>query len=265
MGIVLKLRTWARRAAGTAIRVEENNAVTDKNLYLRRRAIGTLLVVVTSPVWLAQRKAPGQEATAQKSSAFSPSKAVGLFAYPKKDQSSDEQLKDESACYSSAHEKTGVDPQAPPPAAKSADQKAAEQKAAADSAPKAKGGRARGAARGAAGGAAIGAIADDEAGKGAGAGAVAGTMRGGAKQRQANAANKQQAAQQTAQAQQHEEAQTKAQYQEKINTFKRAYTACMEAREYSVKWHNVEMGFRQLIRAPVVVCRIHAHSPLATG
>ena len=60
-------------------------------------------------------------------------------------------------------------------------------------------------------------------------------MKGGRAQRKANAANKQQAAQQTAQAQQQEESQAKAQHQQKIDTFKRAYTACMESREYSVK------------------------------
>src|SRR3954447_2719883 len=59
----------------------------------------------------------------------SPSKLIGLFAHPKNNQSSDEQSKDESACYTSAQEKTGIAPQAPPPAAKSAEQKAAEQKA----------------------------------------------------------------------------------------------------------------------------------------
>jgi len=60
-------------------------------------------------------------------------------------------------------------------------------------------------------------------------------MVGGAKQRKANKASKQQAAQQTAQAQQQEEAQGNAQHQAQIDTFKRAYTACMEARNYSVK------------------------------
>ncbi len=194
-----------------------------------------LTLLLTSPIWLMQIQALGQAGSPQTGSGFSPSKAIGLFAYPKNNQSADQQLKDESACYSSAQEKTGIDPQAPPPAAKTAEQKAAEQKAAADNAPKAKGGRARGAARGAATGAAVGAIADDEAGKGAGAGAVVGTMAGGARQRKANAAAKQQAAQQTAQAQQQQEAQAKAQSQQKMDTFKRAYTACMEARNYSVK------------------------------
>jgi hypothetical protein len=188
------------------------------------------LFLIALLIWVA----PGQS-WAQQSTDSSPSKAIGLFAYPKNNQSADQQQKDEGECYGSAKEKTGVNPQAPPPATKSDEQKAAEQKAAADSAPQKKGGRARGAARGAAGGAAVGAIADDEAGKGAGAGAVAGTMVGGAKQRKANKAAKQQAAQQTAQAQQQEEAQAKAQYQQTIDTFKRAYTACMEARNYSVK------------------------------
>ena len=94
-------------------------------------------------------------------------------------------------------------------------------------------GRAKGAAKGAAGGAAIG--ADDEAGKGAAAGAAAGTMVGGAKQRKANKASKQQAAQATAQQQQQQEAEAKATYQQGIDTFKRAFSACMDARGYSIK------------------------------
>jgi len=94
-------------------------------------------------------------------------------------------------------------------------------------------GRAKGAAKGTAGGAAIG--ADDEAGKGAAAGAAAGTMVGGAKQRKANKASKQQAAQATAQQQQQQEAEAKATYQQGIDTFKRAFSACMDARGYSIK------------------------------
>jgi hypothetical protein len=197
----------------------------------------TLIIfgLLTSLASITHSQGSGQTFSSQEPGGLSPSKITGLFAYPKNVQTADQQLKDENACYSSAKEKTGVDPEAPPPATKTAEQKAAEQKAAAESAPQASGGRARGAARGAVGGAAIGAIADDEAGKGAGAGAVAGTMVGGARQREANAAAKEQATQQTAQAQQQQEAQANAQYQEKLNTFKRAYTACMEARNYSLK------------------------------
>jgi len=189
---------------------------------------------------LAQAPPSGGTASApttakQSDAASSPAKSIGMFAYPKNQQSADQQLKDENECFASAKQQSGIDPQAPPPAAKTEEQKKAEQQAAADNAKQAKGGRVKGAARGAAGGAAVGAIADDEAGKGAAAGAAAGTMVGGAKQRRANKASKQQAAQATAQQQQQQEAQAKAAYQQGIDTFKRPFSACMDARGYSIK------------------------------
>src|SRR5438309_6384195 len=118
-----------------------------------RRAASMLLPVISIVIWSAH-----WQATAQTSS---PSKSIGMFAYPKNNQSAEQQATDEKECFGSAKENSGIDPQAPPPAAKSADQKAAEQKAAADNAPKARGGRAKGSARAAAGGAACGAIAND--------------------------------------------------------------------------------------------------------
>jgi len=57
----------------------------------------------------------------------------------------------------------------------------------------------------------------------------------GRQQRKANAASKQQAAQKTAQQQQQEEAQAKAAEQQNLDSFKRAFSACMDARGYSVK------------------------------
>ncbi len=164
----------------------------------------------------------------------SPAKSLNMYAYPRSGQNAEKQQKDENECYASAKQQTGIDPQAPPPAGKSAEQKAAEQKAAADAAKAPKGGRVKGAAGGAAGGAAIGAVAGD-AGTGAAAGAVAGTMVGGAKQRRANKQAKQQAAANTAAAQQKEDEQIKQQYAAQIDTFKRAFGACMDARGYSVK------------------------------
>jgi hypothetical protein len=116
----------------------------------------------------------------------------------------------------------------------SAEEKEAQQQKTAENAPKAQGGRVRGAARGAAGGAAIGAIAGD-AGKGAAAGSVAGTMRGGMRQRQANAASKQQAAEKAAAEQKEAEKLTKLEHDEGLDTFQRAFGACMDARGYSVK------------------------------
>lgn len=166
--------------------------------------------------------------------AWSPSKDIGVFVFGKNSQSPDQQLKDESDCYGAAKQQSGIDPKAPAAAGKTAEQKQAEQKAATDNADTPKGGRVRGAARGAAGGAAIGAIAGDP-GKGAGAGAVAGTMRGGMAQRQASAAAKKDAAAKVAAEQKAEEERNKLAHAEGLDTFQRAFAACMDARNYSVK------------------------------
>ncbi len=128
--------------------------------------------------------------------------------YPAKGQSAQQQQRDDGECYVWAKNNTGIDPavvaSTPPP----------------PPGPATGGGeRVAGAARGAAGGAAIGAIAGD-AGKGAAVGAVAGTMAGGARARQNQAAQQQAAA---------------AGQQQQINTFYRAYGACMEGRGYTVK------------------------------
>jgi len=153
-------------------------------------AIGLALMALQ----MAAQTPPANTQPAPAAPAWSPSKSIGVFAFPKNNQNADQQLKDESDCYGMAKQQTGMDPQAAPSADKTAEEKQAEQKAAAESAPQAK-------ADGQAAplavlreSAAIGAIADDEAGKGAAAGAVAGTMRGGRQKKKANAASKQLAA-----------------------------------------------------------------------
>ena len=166
--------------------------------------------------------------------AWSPAQNIGMFAFPKNGQNADQQLKDEAECYGMAKQRTGIDAQAPPPQGLSAEEKKLAQEQAAENAKQKQGGRVQGAARGAAGGAAIGAIAGD-AGKGAAAGAVAGTMRGGMAQRSANAQSKQQAATQTAAAQKKAEEEMLRNHQAGIDTFQRAFAACMDARNYSVK------------------------------
>jgi len=129
--------------------------------------------------------------------------------YPAKGQSAQQQKKDDGECYTWAKQSTGIDPavvaQTPPPQ---------------QTGPATGGGeRVRGAARGAVGGAAIGAIAGD-AGEGAAIGAVAGTMAGGRQARQNRAAQNQQA---------------QGQQQQAINTYYRAFGACMEGRGYTIK------------------------------
>jgi hypothetical protein len=121
--------------------------------------------------------------------------------YPAKGQSAEQQKKDDGACYGWAKNNTGIDPavvaQTPPP----------------PSGPAVGGGeRLKGAARGAV----VGEIAGGHGGEGAAAGALVGGHR--ARQNQA-------AQQQSAQAQ---KSQT-------MNTFYRAYGACMEGRGYTVK------------------------------
>ena len=182
----------------------------------------------------AQTAAPTSSQASPSAPAWSPSRDIGMFVFGKNSQTADQQLKDESECFGGARQQTGIDPKAPPAAGKTAEEKAAEQKAAAENADQVRGARVGGAARGAAGGAAIGAIAGN-AGKGAGAGAVAGTMRGGAQQRQANAAAQKQAAAKVAAEQQKEEERMKLAHAEGLDTFQRAFAACMDARNYSVK------------------------------
>ena len=128
--------------------------------------------------------------------------------YPSKGQSPQQQSKDDGECYVWAKKNTGIDPavvaQTPPPQ---------------ETGPATGGGeRVQGAARGAIGGLAIGAIAGD-AGEGAAIGAVVGTMAGGRRARQNQEARNQQA-------------QQNQQYQ--LDTFYRAYGACMQGRGYTV-------------------------------
>jgi hypothetical protein len=165
---------------------------------------------------------------------FSAAQTIGMFVYPKANQTHDQQLIDESDCYNSVQQQTGVDPRASGPKAPSAaDLNAAQQQGAAE-APQTQGGRARGAVRGAAGGAAIGAITGN-AGRGAAIGATVGTVRGGKRQRQANETAKQEGAQAAASQQQQAYGQSKAAYNQRMATFKRGFSACMDARGYSVK------------------------------
>lgn len=129
------------------------------------------------------------------------------LVYPAKGQSAQQQGKDDNECYGWAKQNTGIDPaylgqpaQATGPATGGGE-------------------RVQGAARGAVGGLAIGAIAGD-AGQGAAIGAVVGTMAGGRRARQNQEAQNQQA---------------QAQHQQQINTFHRAYGACMEGRGYTIR------------------------------
>ena len=47
----------------------------------------------------------------QAGTASSPAQSLGMFAYPKNQQSADQQLKDENECFPSAKQQSGIDPQ----------------------------------------------------------------------------------------------------------------------------------------------------------
>src|SRR5580704_4337631 len=66
---------------------------------------------------------------------FSAANKVGLYAYPAKGQSHDQQLIDESDCYNSAQQQSGVNPDTPPPQPPSSADVQAAQAQAAESAP----------------------------------------------------------------------------------------------------------------------------------
>ena len=134
-----------------------------------------------------------------------------VYVFPANSQTPDQQAKDSNDCYGWAKQQTGVDPTNPtvPPKA--------------DTSQAGKGSAVKGAAKGAAAGAAIGAIAGDT-GKGAAIGATAGGIGG-------VSAKKQGKKQAEAQAQQQQQAAVNQQ----MDAFKKAYTACMEGKKYTVK------------------------------
>ncbi len=184
-----------------------------------------------APAVAASQSAP---APASAGLAWSPAKSINMFAFPRNGQTSDLQLKDESECYGAAKQMSAVDPQTGAPAPPSVEELHDAQLNAAQNAEQAQGGRALGGLRGAAGGAAIGAIAGN-AGAGAGAGAIAGTMRGGANQRAANAQSQQKAAAEAKAKLLKEHDQEMLAHKEGLDSFQRAFSACMDARGYSVK------------------------------
>jgi hypothetical protein len=134
-----------------------------------------------------------------------PALAQKPSVYPAKGQSAAKKDSDDAQCLAWAKQDTGIDPAAvaaaPTPTTGP------------------QGERLRGAARGAVAGGVIGGITGD-AGKGAGVGATVGVLAGGRRSRQNQAAQAQSAQASKAQA---------------IDTYYRAYAACMQGRGYTVK------------------------------
>jgi len=138
------------------------------------------------------------------------SSSLGIYIYPGEGQSLEQLAIDENECHQWAQQTTGVDPNNPMAGVQT-------------EAPQQQSGPTGGAVRGAAKGALIGEVTDNDRSDYAAAGAVAGAARG---RRQQQAQN--QAAQQQAQAQ------AEAQAAERMDSFGKAYSACMGGRSYTV-------------------------------
>jgi hypothetical protein len=139
------------------------------------------------------------------------STAQELIVFPNADQDKQQQEQDEFACYSWAKGETGFDPMAVPTATEPPPQQSSYRR----------GGVARGAVRGAAVGGIVG--DSDDAKKGAAAGAAVGGMRRHDQKRK-----------EEAERQQWEQEQQQI-YAENRNRYNRAYAACMEGKNYTVR------------------------------
>jgi len=164
----------------------------------------------------------GAESPSQKTLAAT----VGLYVFPAKGQSSETQSQAEAECYGWAADTTKVDPF---DLAKLAEKQQSSSAAAKEQVAQAgQGAGAKGAVAGAAAGALIGEIADNDAGGGAAWGAAAGLI--GA--RRARRRAQQQATQQIDRQDQQQRQATV----EEIEGFKKAFSVCLEAKEYLVKF-----------------------------
>ena len=152
--------------------------------------------------------------------------AIDVYVFPAEGQDSSQQSKDESFCYEWAVDNTGNDP-FDLARQSEIDQQQAQADMEAAGQPE-RGAGTRSAVRGAAAGAVIGEIASDDAGKGAAYGAAVGAVAG---RRRSRAAQQQAQAQIAAEAQQIEEITI-----HQTENFKKAFSACLEAKHYTVKY-----------------------------
>ncbi len=177
---------------------------------MKRTILAALLIGIAAQM---ATTAQTQPASQQKSLAAT----MNVYVFPAQGQAAGQQSKDESECYNWAVKETGTDPFELTKQAQAAQQQQAQ------SAQSAQGSGARGAAKGAAAGALIGGIAGD-AGTGAAVGAATGAVAGRRQRKQAEAQSQQQSQNiQTATA-------------EQMANFKKAFSACLEAKKYTVKY-----------------------------
>jgi hypothetical protein len=187
---------------------------------MRTNTFKTLAILLAAAAMLVAAFAG--EPTGQKTLAAT----IDVFVFPKEGQTSEVQSKDEAACYLWAVENTGNDPFDLMKKADTAKKKAEKEKEKVADATAGAG--AAGAVRGAAVGALIGEIADDDAGEGAAYGAAIGMI---GSRRRARAARRQAEMQAEKKVEKVEQV-----TEEQIENFKKAFSVCLEAKDYLVKY-----------------------------
>jgi hypothetical protein len=183
---------------------------------MKQSIIGMIVATIFLPAAIVQ---------AQTSKPQTLASTMDIYVFPTKGQTASKQSTDEVECYNWAAKTTGTDPFQLTKRQQQQQQQAQASKQAASQT--GTGWGARGAAGGAAGGALIGAMAGD-AGKGAAIGAATGFVFGRVRARQAQSEQEQQIEQQSQASQQATSAQ--------MENFKKAFTVCMEAKNYMVKY-----------------------------
>jgi hypothetical protein len=151
---------------------------------------------------------------------------MNVYAFPQASQNAEKQSKDESDCYAWATSNTGSDPFALSKQAAQQQQQTQQQVQQAQAAQQGAG--ARGFAGGAVAGAVIGEIANDDAGQGAAWGAAVGGIAARRRAKEQSNAAASQAQQSGAQKQQATAQQ--------IDNFKKAFSVCLEGKQYLVKY-----------------------------
>ena len=174
-------------------------------------AVAILVSLAATPLAFAQQK--------------SLASTLNVYVFPTKGQAPEQQSQDEAECYNWAVNQTGSDPFDLAKQSQQADAKAEQQK---DNVKGTGGSTGRGALGGAAAGALVGEIVSDDPGKGAAIGAGVGALAGRRSAKKRQQAEKQQIEQQNQQSQQ--------QIAGSAENFKKAFSACLEAKEYMVKY-----------------------------
>ncbi len=188
---------------------------------MKRRILWVLCLV-----FAAAAASFGQTPVAAPSGQKTLAATINVYVFPSEGQDATKQSKDEAQCYTWAVQNTGTDPFQLAKQAEQIQQQG--QQAQAQASQAGKGAGVKGAVGGAAVGALIGEIASNDAGKGAAVGGATGAV---VARRRARKGQEQASAQAQAQT-----GQALAATDEQMLNFKKAFSVCLEAQKYMVKY-----------------------------